>query len=121
MSFVTKIAKSVMRTPILVYRYAISPFLPGVCRHLPSCSEYASDAIDLNGAWKGGWLALSRILRCNPWGSHGLDPVSDLRQEHHPFYAPWRYGRWTGSHIVHRFHEKGKDTDHSECEREKHS
>ncbi|MGB6388364.1 MAG: membrane protein insertion efficiency factor YidD, partial [Methyloceanibacter sp.] len=48
---------------------------------------------DRNGAWKGGWLALSRLCRCHPWGSHGFDPVPDLSAEHHPF-APWRYGRW---------------------------
>ena len=106
MTLPAKIAKAVMRAPILVYRYGVSPFLPGACRHLPTCSEYASDAIDLNGAWKGGWLALSRILRCNPWGSHGLDPAPDLREEHQPIYAPWRYGRWTGAHIKERFNEE---------------
>lgn len=108
MSFLATIAKGMMRAPILVYRYGISPFLPGVCRHLPTCSQYASDAIELNGPWKGGWLALSRILRCNPWGSHGLDPAPDLRDVDQPFYAPWRYGQWTGAHITERFVEKGK-------------
>lgn len=111
MSLLTKIAKGVMRAPVLFYRYMISPFLPAACRHLPTCSEYASDAIELNGAWKGGWLTLSRILRCNPWGSHGLDPAPDIRNEHWP-YAPWRYGRWTGAHIKEKFAEKKKDCGH---------
>jgi putative membrane protein insertion efficiency factor len=63
------------------------------CRHAPSCSEYALEAIDKNGAWKGFWLMLSRIGRCHPWGTHGYDPVPDLSNERHLF-APWRYGRW---------------------------
>ena len=109
MSITSSIAKGLLRAPVLLYRYGISPFLPGACRHLPSCSEYTSDAIDLNGAWKGSWLAFSRILRCNPWGSHGLDPVPDLRTVHQPFYAPWRYGRWSGSHITERFNEEKLD------------
>jgi putative membrane protein insertion efficiency factor len=63
------------------------------CRHLPSCSEYALEAIDRNGAWRGSWLALSRVCRCHPWGSQGLDPVPDIAQVRHPL-APWRYGQW---------------------------
>ena len=118
MSLWSNIAKTVLRVPILVYRYGISPFLPGACRHLPTCSQYASDAIELNGAWKGGWLAFSRIMRCNPWGSHGLDPAPDIRHMKQPFYAPWRYGCWTGRHITERFNEAdkpcsgGKSCDH---------
>ena len=75
------------------------------CRHVPGCSQYASDAIDMNGGWKGGWLALSRLTRCHPWGSQGHDPVPDLRDILHPWWAPWRYGRWTGRHIDLTFHE----------------
>ena len=89
----------VLKGPILVYRYTLSPLVGWRCRHVPSCSQYALDAIDRNGAWKGGWLTLSRICRCHPWGSSGLDPAPDLSCERHPF-APWRYGRWTGRHIT---------------------
>ncbi len=71
----------------------LKPLIGWECRHLPSCSEYALEAIDRNGAWRGSWLALSRICRCHPWGSKGLDPVPDIAHERHPF-APWRYGRW---------------------------
>jgi uncharacterized protein len=92
----SRIAKALMLAPIVAYRWILSPLLGVNCRHLPSCSDYAREAIDTNGAWKGGWLALSRLCRCHPWGSHGFDPVPDLRDEHHPF-APWRYGRWRGS------------------------
>jgi len=93
------IAKALVKAPITIYRYTLSPILGVNCRHLPSCSEYAGEAIDRNGAWKGGWLALSRLTRCQPWGSSGLDPVPDLSDERHPWWTPWRYGRWTGRHI----------------------
>ena len=88
-----------LKIPVLIYRYMISPFLPPACRHLPTCSEYTQQALELNGTWKGGWLALSRLLRCNPWGSHGFDPVPDLKDEHYPIWQAWKYGRWTGRHI----------------------
>jgi uncharacterized protein len=92
----SRIAKTLLLAPIVLYRWTLSPLLGVNCRHLPTCSDYANEAIDKNGAWKGGWLALSRLLRCHPWGSHGYDPVPDLSGEHHPF-APWRYGRWRGT------------------------
>ncbi|MHA1518125.1 MAG: membrane protein insertion efficiency factor YidD [Alphaproteobacteria bacterium] len=86
-------AKAILLAPIMAYRYTFSALVGAHCRHLPTCSDYAREAIDTNGAWKGGWLTLARLCRCNPLGSHGLDPVPDLRHEHHPL-APWRYGRW---------------------------
>ena len=94
MAIVGKLARMVLKGPILLYRYTLSPLVGWKCRHLPTCSEYALEAIDRNGAWKGGWLTLARLLRCHPWGSSGLDPVPDLSQERHPWWAPWRYGRW---------------------------
>ncbi|MBX3163174.1 MAG: membrane protein insertion efficiency factor YidD [Bacteroidetes bacterium] len=57
------------------YQVAIRPLLPNACRYTPSCSEYAVEAINKYGAFKGGWLGLKRILRCHPWGGHGYDPV----------------------------------------------
>ena len=88
-----RIAKALALAPITLYRWTLSPLLGVNCRHLPSCSDYAREAIETNGAWKGGWLMLARLCRCHPWGSHGLDPVPDLGSVHHPF-ASWRYGRW---------------------------
>src|SRR5665648_320861 len=88
-----RIARALLLAPIALYRLTISPLLGVNCRHLPSCSDYAREAIAMNGAWKGGWLTLARVCRCHPWGSHGLDPVPDLREERHAF-SPWRYGRW---------------------------
>jgi hypothetical protein len=90
-----RIAKAVLLAPLALYRLTISPLLGVNCRHLPSCSDYASEAIETNGAWRGSWLAFSRLCRCHPFGSHGFDPVPDLKGERHPF-APWRYGNWRG-------------------------
>jgi len=90
-----RIAKAMLLAPLALYRLTISPLLGVNCRHLPSCSDYASEAIETNGAWRGSWLALSRLCRCHPFGSNGFDPVPDLSAERHPF-VPWRYGRWRG-------------------------
>jgi putative membrane protein insertion efficiency factor len=54
-----------------------SRILPPSCRFMPSCSQYAIEALERHGAIKGGWLATKRILRCHPWGGHGHDPVPD--------------------------------------------
>ena len=62
------------------YQKYISPHFPPTCRFVPTCSSYAIQAIERFGACKGGWLAVKRICRCNPWGGHGYDPVPE-RQE----------------------------------------
>ena len=54
-----------------------SQVLPPSCRYQPSCSAYAITAIERYGAARGGWMALKRILRCNPWGGQGYDPVPE--------------------------------------------
>lgn len=54
-----------------------SAIMPPTCRYSPSCSQYAIIAVRKHGAIKGGLLALWRLLRCNPWGGHGHDPVPD--------------------------------------------
>ena len=57
------------------YRYAISPMLGRNCRFVPSCSEYAVEAVQRHGALKGGWLAVRRVCRCHPFSGGGYDPV----------------------------------------------
>jgi putative membrane protein insertion efficiency factor len=57
------------------YQLIIRPLLTGSCRYLPTCSEYAAEAIVTHGALRGGWLGLKRVLRCHPFGGAGLDPV----------------------------------------------
>ena len=95
----SEIAKSLAKAPVHAYRWTLKPIVGWECRHGPSCSQYALDAIDRNGAWRGSWLALARICRCRPGGSAGFDPAPDIRQVRHPF-APWRYGRWRGPPTV---------------------
>lgn len=57
------------------YQVNISHRIPGKCRYTPSCSAYAKQALLKYGALKGSWLTVKRILRCNPWGGSGFDPV----------------------------------------------
>ena len=57
------------------YRKYISPSFPPCCNYIPTCSQYALEAIEKYGALKGGWLALKRILRCHPFHKGGYDPV----------------------------------------------
>ena len=52
---------------------------PTGCRFVPSCSEYAVEAVEVHGAARGSYLAARRIARCTPWGGHGIDPVPDRR------------------------------------------
>ena len=67
--------KRVMLALIRFYKGAISPYLPPCCRYTPTCSQYALEAIEKYGAWKGGYLAVRRILRCHPFHPGGYDPV----------------------------------------------
>ena len=89
----TAATKFLAKAPVHVYRWTLKPFIGNECRHLPTCSAYALEAIDKNGAWRGSWLAVSRIWRCRPGGTDGYDPVPDINAQEHVL-APWRYGRW---------------------------
>ena len=60
---------------IKAYRKGISPLTPPACRFIPTCSAYALEAIETHGVIKGGGLSIWRILRCNPFGKGGYDPV----------------------------------------------
>lgn len=70
-----RISSLILIIPIRFYQMFISPFTPSSCRFTPTCSEYARQAIAKYGPFKGLWLAIKRILRCNPWGGSGYDPV----------------------------------------------
>jgi putative membrane protein insertion efficiency factor len=79
---------------ITLYRYTLSAFVGRTCRHLPSCSEYTSEAIWRFGFWPGGWMGLARLSRCRPAGTHGYDPVPQTLPPLARWYQPWRYGSW---------------------------
>lgn len=63
------------------YQKYISPLSAPSCRYVPSCSHYAIEAIEIHGPIKGGYLAVKRILKCNPWGGMGYDPVPEKKGE----------------------------------------
>jgi len=60
---------------VRAYQYLVSPQLPPSCRFYPSCSHYAEEAISKHGSFKGLWLSVKRVIRCNPWSAGGHDPV----------------------------------------------
>ncbi len=85
---------------ILFYRYTLLALIGPRCRHLPSCSEYAEEAVMRFGLWAGAWMALARILRCQPLGTSGLDFVPGEAPQGAHWWTPWRYGRWRGTNAV---------------------
>jgi len=97
---VTRAPRLAGRGLIQVYRHTLSPLIGWHCRHLPTCSEYADEAIGRFGLWAGGWMALARLLRCQPLGSAGLDLVPAALPGKSRWYMPWRYGRWRGTNAV---------------------
>ena len=60
---------------IKVYQWVISPLFPAKCRFTPTCSHYGLEAFRKHGIFKGFWFTLKRVVRCNPWGGQGYDPV----------------------------------------------
>ncbi|WP_051928864.1 membrane protein insertion efficiency factor YidD [Thermopetrobacter sp. TC1] len=77
---------------IRFYQLTLSAFIGRHCRHLPTCSDYAMQAIRMHGAWAGFWLGFFRVMRCHPLGTHGFDPVPE---EGVARFDPafWRYAR----------------------------
>jgi putative membrane protein insertion efficiency factor len=66
-----------LRVPIHLYRWVLSPIVGPACRFAPSCSEYALEALAKHGPVRGSLLAVKRIGRCHPWGGSGYDPVPE--------------------------------------------
>ena len=66
---------------IRFYQRCISAYTPPACRFTPTCSAYAIEAVERFGVLKGGFLAVRRILRCNPWGKYGYDPVPEKKEK----------------------------------------
>ncbi|MEM6356930.1 MAG: membrane protein insertion efficiency factor YidD [Pseudomonadota bacterium] len=68
----------VLILPIRAYRLFLSPWFGHSCRFQPSCSAYAIEALTVHGPLRGSWLTISRLVRCNPWGGSGYDPVPSI-------------------------------------------
>jgi putative membrane protein insertion efficiency factor len=77
-------AGRLLALPIAAYRLLVSPLIPPRCRFLPSCSEYAIEALHRHGAGRGLSLALWRLARCHPWGGSGYDPVPETMRRGRP-------------------------------------
>jgi len=78
---------------VRAYQLSLSGFVGNSCRHLPTCSEYAYEAIARHGLWAGSWLGFFRVLRCGPGGTHGIDNVPEGLDPGLHWFTPWRYWR----------------------------
>jgi len=74
--------KQVLQFGLRMYKRFLSPMLPHSCRFVPTCSDYAMEAIERHGALRGSWLALGRLLRCHPLARAGYDPVPGSLPRH---------------------------------------
>ena len=88
------------RALLKLYRVTLSPLIGFHCRYLPTCSDYADQALAQHGLWAGGWMTLARLMRCHPWGNSGLDFVPSVPPTDARWYRPWRYGRWRGTNCA---------------------
>jgi uncharacterized protein len=87
-----QIPRTVVMFLLRAYKWTVSPMLLPACRYVPSCSEYALEAVDGYGAMRGSMMAIWRVLRCHPFAKGGLDPVVKAKSSSMP---------------VHRRHETG--------------
>lgn len=80
--------RKLLLLPVRFYQYAISPLMASHCRHYPTCSQYAVEAISHHGSLKGVYLSVKRLLRCHPWAEGGYDPIPDTVQSPQAGIAP---------------------------------
>jgi len=92
----TRLPALAARGLILVYRVSLSAVAGRWCRHAPSCSAYADEALSRHGLWAGGWMSLARVCRCRPGGTSGFDPPPLTPPSGADALHPWRYGQWRG-------------------------
>lgn len=104
--FIRELIRKTAVLPIVFYRRLISPLKPRCCRFVPSCSEYALEAVMTHGVIIGFFLALKRILRCNPFGGCGHDPVPE-------------YGSLLPERMILRLKEKVKKTNNTNNTKDK--
>ncbi len=84
LSFFRFLLKSALLFVIRAYQALLSPLFYGSCRFEPSCSHYAAEAVEIHGPVKGAWLALGRLLRCQPFCRGGFDPVPEKKFQGSP-------------------------------------
>lgn len=84
MNLLRRLATAPALLLIRMYQVVVSPLLPPACRYQPSCSEYFAEALRTWGLLKGSWLGIRRILRCNPFGRAGYDPVPERGENDTP-------------------------------------
>jgi len=73
-----QMARSIVLNLLRAYKCTVSPLFLPACRYVPTCSEYAMEAVERYGIARGGWLAMKRLLRCHPFVKGGFDPVVKL-------------------------------------------
>ncbi len=93
---ISRLPAQLARALIFIYRMTFSVFAGRWCRHAPSCSQFADEAICRHGLWAGGWMTLGRICRCRPGGTGGFDPPPRGLPAGASALKPWRYGKWRG-------------------------
>ena len=84
-SAVGGVSKTVVRAVVFLiqlYRHMVSPLRPATCRFVPTCSQYAVDALTEYGLIRGSWLAAARLAKCGPWHRGGWDPIPERPTEH---------------------------------------
>jgi putative membrane protein insertion efficiency factor len=91
---VARAPRNLARSLVQIYRISLSALIGRNCRYLPTCSAYMDESLALYGLWAGGWLGLSRLCRCHPWGGDGFDPVPRDLPSGADALHPWRYGKW---------------------------
>ena len=91
------VPRSIGRGLVKLYRYTFSPLVGFHCRHLPTCSEYADQAIERFGLWAGGWMTAGAAAALSSLRDPGLDFVPEALPADSRWYMPWRYGRWRGT------------------------
>jgi putative membrane protein insertion efficiency factor len=105
-SAVAGLPRRCARLLVKLYQKTLSPLVGLQCRYLPTCSDYADQALERHGLWAGGWMTLARLMRCHPYGNSGLDFVPSAPPAPARWYLPWRYGRWRGTNPVPDYGEK---------------
>jgi uncharacterized protein len=78
-----EIAKQITLLLLRGYKAIVSPWLPSSCRYVPTCSEYAMEAVERFGVLRGGVMAIGRLLRCHPFARGGYDPVTKASYDIH--------------------------------------